>query len=196
MFLALSSPTRVAIIDALAVRKGMTGKELGSWLVATGDLVEQALPNLSRVHLSQLEDVELIEKFIDDDKTVRYRIGPGLTGGIHWDDIDPNDVELAGAAAEFGRVLTERRISRQRMFESRKWSDFDPAWVGSSTTTDNVECYTRDELEWIANRLEDLSDELAERVSRRRESEPDADERPCFRSFTVFPWGPPDVTSR
>lgn len=184
-FSALSSPTRVAIIDAIKANGAMTERELGAWLVAVGDLAPQARPGLSRVHLETLAAARLIE--LDGD---RWCEGAGLAGGVHWTGIDPTDTELASAAQEFERVLTERRIQRIRHWARTQWSEWPTEWSARAIATDNVHHCRPDELDWLDERLHELTREFEDRVDHRRAREGRQGELPVFRTFSVFPWGP------
>lgn len=185
-FSALSSPTRVAIIDALKANGEMSEKDLGSWLVAVGDLAPQGRPGLGRVHLGVLKEAHLIEQTGDI-----WRVGPGLAGGVHWTGIDPADLELTSAAQEFERVLTERRIQRIRHWARTQWTDWSPEWSATAVTTDNVHHCTVDELAWLDDQLHTLTQELEKRVTERRSRDGSAGEMAVFRTFAAFPWGPP-----
>lgn len=184
-FSALSSPTRIAVIDALKANGAMSERDLGAWLVEVGDLAPQARPGLGRVHLGVLEDAQLIQR-IDEGWTV----GPGLSGGVHWTGIDPRDDELTSAAQEFERVLTERRIQRIRHWARTQWTDWPSEWSAAAVTTDNVHHCTLDELEWLDEQLHALTQELEAKVADRRGREGTAGELAVFRTFAAFPWGP------
>ncbi|GAB3582992.1 winged helix-turn-helix domain-containing protein [Calidifontibacter terrae] len=189
-FLALSSPTRVAIIDALKANGPMTEPELGAWLVAVGDLAPQARPGLRRVHLETLLDAGLVESEVTG-TVARFKEGAGLAGGVHWTGVDPQDVELTGAAQEFERVLTERRIHRMRHWARTRWSEWPAEWSAHEIATDNVAHCEPDELDWLDGQLQDLMVAFRKRVEERRALHGRRGERPIFRTFAVFPWGPP-----
>ena len=185
-FTALSSPARVAIIDALKANGQMSEKDLGAWLVAVGDLAPQARPGLGRVHLGVLEDADLIEQ-----ADGAWRVGPGLAGGVHWTGIDASDVELTAAAQEFERVLTERRIQRIRHWARTQWAEWPSEWSAAAVTTDNIHHCTLDELSWLDERLHALTQELEDRVAARRDRDGTKGELAVFRTFAAFPWGTP-----
>ena len=191
-FSALSSPTRVAIIDALKANGAMSEKALGEWLVAVGDLAPQARPGLGRVHLGVLEEANLIVQ----DSAGTWTVGNGLQGGVHWTGIDPHDEELSAAAQEFERVLTERRIQRVRHWARTQWSDWPAEWSTTAVATDNIHHLTPSELGWLDEQLHELTNQLEQRVTARREAAGRDGERPVFRTFAAFPWGPSPDRSR
>ncbi|MDE9364008.1 hypothetical protein PZ938_00165 [Luteipulveratus sp. YIM 133132] len=188
-FLSLSSPTRIAVIDALKAWGALSEREIGEALVAAGDLPAQARVNLGRVHLNDLLRAHLIEKFVDTDDEVRYREGPGLAGGISWTDIDEDDEALVGAAQEFERVMVERRINRMRWWATARWSNWPREWSESSVGRDNVVRCTAEELRQLDADLARVFKAFGQRVERRRAEQGPAGERPCFRTVSVFPWG-------
>ncbi|KNX39690.1 ArsR/SmtB family transcription factor [Luteipulveratus halotolerans] len=190
-FLALSSPTRIAVIDALKAWGALSDHELGEALVSAGDLAPQARVNLGRVHLQELLRAELIEKFVDEDGVVRYREGPGLAGGINWTDISEDDEELVAAAQEFERVMVERRINRMRWWATARWSRWPRKWSESSIGRDNVVHCTADELRELDRDIAAVFSAFEAKVAARRAAEGPAEERPCFRTVSVFPWGGP-----
>ena len=187
-FLTLSSPTRIAVIDALKACGPMSEPELGQTLVDAGDLPSQARVNLRRLHLDELIGARLIEKVVVDE-TVRYQEGPGLAGGISWTDVDEQDEELAAAAQEFERVMVERRINRMRWWATARWTAWPRAWSEASVGRDNVVGYTLDELRELDTRIAALFQELDETARKRRQGSGALDEVPCFRTVSVFPWG-------
>lgn len=182
------SDSRLAVIDALRAHGQMTQDELGSFLVRSQDLTPEAVPNLGRGHLSDLEHVQLIARVNAGNKMPVWREGPALAGGVDWTRIDPADEELTAAAMSFRRAMVERRIHRQRVYAASP-NRFPAEWVSAVVGRDNVVRCTVDELAELDVRLAAVLREWDEDVAARREREGGAGEQPCFRTVAAFPWG-------